>query len=65
MPAGGPRALNEPDSTRLLREYGINAVEERVVKSADEAVQTADAIGYPVVLKAVSRMLRKNPTSAR
>jgi acyl-CoA synthetase (NDP forming) len=55
--AGAPRALNEPDSKRLLREYGINAVEERVVKSADEAVQTANAIGYPVVLKAVSRML--------
>jgi len=55
--AGRPTALNEPESKQLLQNYGIVAVEERVVQSAEEAAQAAGAIGYPVVLKAVSRTL--------
>jgi acetate---CoA ligase (ADP-forming) len=53
----GPTALNEPDSKHLLQEYGISVVAERVVKSADDAVRAAEAIGFPIVLKAVSRSL--------
>ncbi len=39
---------------RVLEAYGIPAAPWRVAGDADEAVQAADAIGYPVVVKAES-----------
>jgi acyl-CoA synthetase (NDP forming) len=48
------RSLSEVEARQLLVDYGIPAPEERVARSADEAVEAAEAIGYPVVLKILS-----------
>ena len=50
-------ALSEYDGKRLLSAYGIPVPREELVGSADEAVTAADAIGYPVVLKACAPTL--------
>jgi acyl-CoA synthetase (NDP forming) len=47
-------SLSEVEARRLLVDYGIPSPEEQVARSADEAVQAAEAIGYPVVLKILS-----------
>lgn len=47
----GRTILTEYESKRLLSLYGIPTVETHVATSEDEAVQLADKIGYPVVLK--------------
>ncbi len=52
--ADAPRAFDEVASKALLTEYGIAVPKERLAVSADEAVEAAEAIGYPVVLKGVS-----------
>ena len=48
----GQTALSEFESKKLLAEYGVPVVPERLAQSADEAVEAASEIGYPVVLKA-------------
>ena len=50
----GAVALNEVESKNILRAYGIATPEEALVTTAGEAVEAAERIGYPVVLKAVS-----------
>ena len=40
---------------KLLKRYGVRVVEESVAKSPKEAERFAGKIGYPVVLKVVSR----------
>lgn len=55
--AGGPAPLNEAESKALLAAYGIAAPPERIAADADQAVAAARAIGYPVVLKALSAEL--------
>jgi acetate---CoA ligase (ADP-forming) len=50
-------ALDEMQSKDLLRAYGIATPRELAANSADEAVNAARQIGYPVVLKAVSAEL--------
>jgi acetyltransferase len=50
-------ALNEVESKAILRAYGIAAPLESVVTTAQEAVEAAVRIGYPVVLKAVADTL--------
>jgi acetate---CoA ligase (ADP-forming) len=52
-----PTTLNEVDSKALLTEFGIPLPPERLVSTPDEAVSAAQAIGFPVVLKAVSAAL--------
>jgi acyl-CoA synthetase (NDP forming) len=52
-----PTALNEVDSKALLAEFGIPLPPERLVRTAEEAATAAKAIGFPVVLKAVSAAL--------
>lgn len=52
-----PTALNEVESKALLAEFGIPLPLERLVRTADEAAAAAQAIGFPVVLKAVSAAL--------
>ena len=47
----GRTILTEYESKQLLSHYGIPTVETHIAKSQEEAVQAADAIGYPVVLK--------------
>lgn len=53
--AGGVRTtINEHDSKQVLADYGIPVTEERVVFDPAEAATAADAIGFPIALKAVS-----------
>ena len=47
----GRTILTEYESKQLLACYGIPTVDTRIAKSKEEAVNAADAIGYPVVLK--------------
>jgi acetyltransferase len=53
----GPVALDEVCSKQMLRAYGIGTPPETLTTSRHEAVKAASAIGYPVVLKAVSPAL--------
>lgn len=45
------RVLNESETQKLLGYYGIPSPENRVVQSVENAIQAAEEIGYPVVLK--------------
>lgn len=47
----GSVALSEYESKKLLKEYNIPAPNEEVAKTVDEAVELANSIGYPVVMK--------------
>jgi acetate---CoA ligase (ADP-forming) len=47
-------ALDEVESKRLLKAYGIPISQEAIAKSAAEAVKLAKKIGFPVVAKVVS-----------
>lgn len=47
----GRTILTEYESKRLLSCYGIPTVETRIARDVEEAVESARAIGYPVVLK--------------
>jgi len=42
------------ETLEILEAYGIPVVKSKIVKSAEEAVQAAREIGYPVVMKIVS-----------
>jgi acyl-CoA synthetase (NDP forming) len=53
--AGQGGFLSELQSAQVLRRFGVPMVDSRPVGSGEEAVRAADAIGYPVVLKAASR----------
>ncbi|GAA2049985.1 bifunctional GNAT family N-acetyltransferase/acetate--CoA ligase family protein [Williamsia deligens] len=48
------RALDEVASAELLATYGIVVAPFRSVEGIDAAVAAADAVGYPVAVKAVS-----------
>lgn len=50
----GRAILNEYESKQLLAAYDIPTVETRVATTVDEAVQAANEIGYPIVLKIYS-----------
>ena len=47
--------LSEPEAKALLADVGVRVTRERRVRSAAEAGEAADTIGYPVVLKGVSK----------
>jgi acyl-CoA synthetase (NDP forming) len=47
----GPGTLSEAASKALLHKYGIPMADEREVENAQAAVEAADALGYPVVVK--------------
>jgi acyl-CoA synthetase (NDP forming) len=53
-PALPARALSEPESLRLLAEFGVRIVPMLVCDSAADAVAAATRLGYPVVLKGVA-----------
>jgi acetyltransferase len=55
--AEGQLLLSEYEAKRLLAAYHIPTVETRLAHTVDEAVQQAEAIGYPVVLKLHSLVL--------
>jgi acetyltransferase len=50
--AAGQQVLSERESAPLLAAYGLPLVESRFAASAEVAVAAAEALGYPVVLKA-------------
>lgn len=50
----GRTILTEYESKQLLKAYGIPTVETRIAVTEEEAVQAAQEIGYPVVLKLYS-----------
>ena len=52
--ADGRAALSAPEAKRVCDAYGIVVPGEGLATSAEEAVATADEIGYPVVAKIVS-----------
>ena len=47
----GPHTLSEAASKALLRMHGVPLADEREVATAPEAVDAAEALGYPVVVK--------------
>ena len=47
----GRTLLTEYESKQLLKAYGIPTVETRIALSEDEAVQAAQEIGFPAVIK--------------
>ena len=51
--AGGP--LTESEVKRILTEYGIPVARERIATSPEGAADAASSLGFPVVLKIVSR----------
>jgi len=53
--AGGAGVLAAGEATRLLRVYGIPVAREAMAPTPEAAAEAAASIGFPVVLKAVSR----------
>ena len=51
-------ALSELESKQVLAAYGIPITRDVLVTSEKEAVRAAEAVGFPVVLKASSRSLQ-------
>jgi len=45
------RFLGEHDSKALIREHGVPVVDDRVVTDPEAAVEVAEELGYPVVVK--------------
>jgi acyl-CoA synthetase (NDP forming) len=48
------RMLSEAEGYDLLKKYEIPVPEHKIAKNTDEAVKTAEKIGYPVAMKIVS-----------
>src|SRR5579862_787553 len=55
--AAGRTLLTEVESKQLLVAYGLPVVRTEVAYSGDEAAATAEAIGFPVVLKLFSETI--------
>lgn len=53
----GRTILSEFDSKQLLKAYGIPVAETVIARSEAEALQAAESIGYPVVLKLYSETI--------
>ncbi|MBD2257035.1 GNAT family N-acetyltransferase [Pseudanabaena sp. FACHB-2040] len=55
--AAGRTILTELESKQILRAYGIPTVESQTAATPEAAVDCAEAIGYPVVVKLVSEVI--------
>jgi acetyltransferase len=53
----GRTLLTEYESKKVLAAYGIPITDTELAQTEDEAVAAADAIGYPVVAKLLSRTI--------
>ena len=51
----GGRHLLEPEALTLVRDAGLTVIGHRTAASAEEAIATANRLGYPVALKVVCR----------
>jgi acyl-CoA synthetase (NDP forming) len=49
--------LTEAEAKEVLKQYGVPVVEEKAVKTIEEAEATAESIGYPVVVKGLGAKL--------
>lgn len=58
------RPLTPPEVQELLAAYGIEVWSHTPVRSAEEAVAVAERLGYPVVVKSVSPLVRTQPVTA-
>src|SRR5690606_8486624 len=47
----GEASLSEHDSKRLLTMYGIDVPPEEIARDSDSAVEIAERLGYPAVIK--------------
>ena len=47
----GRKALTEYEAKKVLKRYGIPTTREELVRTQKEAVEVAEKLGYPVVLK--------------
>ncbi|MEM2934530.1 MAG: acetate--CoA ligase family protein [Methanocellales archaeon] len=50
----GRRALIEPEARELLKKYGIPVLPYKIAKKSDEAINAAQELGYPAVMKIIS-----------
>lgn len=50
----GRVALGDAESREIMEAYGLRIPRSILAKTADEAVEAADSIGYPVVMKVAS-----------
>ncbi|MFC6012612.1 acetate--CoA ligase family protein, partial [Nocardia lasii] len=57
----GGRWLTDEETARLLACYGIDVVDFRAVRDADQAVAAAEELGYPVAAKATGELWRRRP----
>ncbi len=55
------RAMTRAEAAELLHAYGILLWDARHVDTPDEAVAAADEVGYPVIVKTTSPVLRHQP----
>ena len=55
--AEGRTLLTEYESKKVLAAYGIPITDTELAQTEDDAVQAADAMGYPVVAKLLSRTI--------
>ena len=56
-PTSAPTALDEVRSKQALAEHGVTVPDGRVVHTPEQAAVAAEALGFPVVLKAVGDTL--------
>ena len=52
--AGGRKVLDEFEAKELLKAYGVPVVAERACVTREETLSACAAVGYPVVVKALS-----------
>ncbi|HEX3019399.1 MAG TPA: acetate--CoA ligase family protein [Chitinispirillaceae bacterium] len=52
--AAGLVQINESDTKKIMRAYGINTPAGALVTNAEEAAKEAEKIGYPIAMKIVS-----------
>ncbi len=55
------RVLTGEEGRRLLEAYGIRVWDSHLVDTAESAVTAAEQVGYPVILKTTSPVLRHQP----
>jgi len=58
-PDGPVRVLDEAEAKARLAQWGVPVPRGRVVRSTGEAVAAAEALGYPVVVKALGGQRRR------